>query len=908
STRNGLQPTQRLCTCLLVIQVPEVKVPVLSLDNTPAELRSWLLKMQSFFKTNNLSSYTTLDQQTYVRQFIDVEIENMVAPQVSMTTETFGVGGMLELIEAEFRQRYPMQARGVEYFATNWKSGDSYSKHLAKMESLAKEADLANMSIDQIQTFRLVSSVYADKKLKKKLLELENPSLRTVKQKILSYERAIFAASTPSSTASVEVNRVIGQQSQKKSNRQKSSKAKSWADLEGKCTCCGAKEHKAAQCPKRTSSCNKCGRKGHLSSVCMSGVSFPKTPARASQVTEADPMPSKQLEEPKAVGRTPFDYKGSNLVSNVRGVEAVQSASGSRATPRIHVHVRSPHNVQFHLRAIPDTGATRTMLSLDAGQNPTKLENLMNLWKEKYKRYKQSECEVMSHVNADEDKDMAEHKDMMCDAEDARVAHLRDNFEQAVAQRGRYPQKNSDDKSSQSEGAKEEDCRNCGNSHKHRECPARGKKCLFWKKVEHFAKGCLKKKNSVGKNNTNPVTVCGIRKSPVIKITTTGKKNAEVDWLPDTGADCNVIGPKDLKRLGKIRLGAGANSRAPGGGDIPCQGKIKITLGLNNKKYNTEAFVLEKDTTALMNLETCKALKLVEEDWPQSKLVELDEESKNMMAFIMPWGLYRYKRNAMGLINAGDEHNIRGIENVKKIVEDILIYNVDLKTHLERVEEVVKRCEDNGIMLSREKCCVAEKSVTWCGYRISEEGDTANPDLVQALMEFPTPKNVTDARSFCGLVQQFEALSANLTALLGPIRALTSPKAKLLWEGPQEEAEDDLVGEGEVEDFAKKFTLYSVVQDVQLEKIRRKTERNSVLIKLKKTIVQGFPEHKADLDVELRDYWKVRNKLTTINGLILYGATRIVVPTTLRKEVMEELHAAHQGRVCTLSRARKSVF
>ncbi|TRY72420.1 hypothetical protein TCAL_09540, partial [Tigriopus californicus] len=121
-------------------------------------------------------------------------------------------------------------------------------------------------------------------------------------------------------------------------------------------------------------------------------------------------------------------------------------------------------------------------------------------------------------------------------------------------------------------------------------------------------------------------------------------------------------------------------------------------------------------------------------------------------------------------------------------------------------------------------------------------------------------------------------------------------------------SEDDLVGEGEVEDFAKNFTLNLVVQDVQLEKIRHKTERDSVLVKLKKTIVQGFPEHKADLDVELRDYWKVRNKLTTIDGLILYGATRIVVPTTLRKEVLEELHAAHQGRVHTLSRTRESVF
>ncbi|TRY73627.1 hypothetical protein TCAL_03326 [Tigriopus californicus] len=49
-------------------------------------------------------------------------------------------------------------------------------------------------------------------------------------------------------------------------------------------------------------------------------------------------------------------------------MEALQSASGSRATPRINVHIRSHRNVQFHIRAIPDTGATRTMLSLDLVQ------------------------------------------------------------------------------------------------------------------------------------------------------------------------------------------------------------------------------------------------------------------------------------------------------------------------------------------------------------------------------------------------------------------------------------------------------------------------------------------------------------------------------------------------------------
>lgn len=83
----------------------------------------------------------------------------------------------------------------------------------------------------------------------------------------------------------------------------------------------------------------------------------------------------------------------------------------------------------------------------------------------------------------------------------------------------------------------------------------------------------------------------------------------------------------------------------------------------------------------------------------------------------------------------------------------------------------------------------------WCGYHISEEGHTADPNLVDAIKNFPIPKSTTDARTFCGLVQQFEALSANLTELLRLIQALTSPKVKFYWEGPQQRAFKDTVKE-----------------------------------------------------------------------------------------------------------------
>ncbi len=181
--------------------------------------------------------------------------------------------------------------------------------------------------------------------------------------------------------------------------------------------------------------------------------------------------------------------------------------------------------------------------------------------------------------------------------------------------------------------------------------------------------------------------------------------------------------------------------------------------------------------------------------------VLLEEGSRHLTTFITPWGHYRFKRNVMGLINAGDEHNMRGdralegVPNVKKIVEDVLIYDEDYDTHIKRINEVLERCKEYGITLSRKKAHFAQDKVEWCGYTLSKDGYTVSEKLVQSLKSFPTPKNRTDVRSFNGLVQQFESMSPHLTDLMEPIRALLSPKVSFLWTEDQQCAFDNTIKE-----------------------------------------------------------------------------------------------------------------
>ena len=72
-------------------------------------------------------------------------------------------------------------------------------------------------------------------------------------------------------------------------------------------------------------------------------------------------------------------------------------------------------------------------------------------------------------------------------------------------------------------------------------------------------------------------------------------------------------------------------------------------------------------------------------------------------------------------------------------------------------------------------------------------------------------------------------------------------------------------------------------------------------------IIQGgCPESKHSLTPTVTPYFHFRDELVVEDRLILRGH-RVVIPKALRKEVIEDLHAAHQGIESNLRRARESV-
>ena len=98
-----------------------------------------------------------------------------------------------------------------------------------------------------------------------------------------------------------------------------------------------------------------------------------------------------------------------------------------------------------------------------------------------------------------------------------------------------------------------------------------------------------------------------------------------------------------------------------------------------------------------------------------------------------------------------------------------------------------------------------------------------------------------------------------------------------------------------------------IATEEKISKLKVETEKDEVLQQVKGVIQAGWPENKNVLDPTLVNYFHVRDELTVQEGVVLRGE-RVVIPKSLRKEILEDLHAAHQGVESTLRRARESIY
>ncbi|XP_055915739.1 uncharacterized protein K02A2.6-like [Eupeodes corollae] len=97
------------------------------------------------------------------------------------------------------------------------------------------------------------------------------------------------------------------------------------------------------------------------------------------------------------------------------------------------------------------------------------------------------------------------------------------------------------------------------------------------------------------------------------------------------------------------------------------------------------------------------------------------------------------------------------------------------------------------------------------------------------------------------------------------------------------------------------------VSDEKLDQIRKETLVDEILFKLKQYYRQGWPKIKNNIDPLVLPYFKIKNEIHVVSGIVFMN-NRIVIPKSMRSEILNLIHEGHMGSKKCISLAKSLVY
>ena len=87
--------------------------------------------------------------------------------------------------------------------------------------------------------------------------------------------------------------------------------------------------------------------------------------------------------------------------------------------------------------------------------------------------------------------------------------------------------------------------------------------------------------------------------------------------------------------------------------------------------------------------------------------------------------------------------------------DDILVYNKTWQEHMRHLDELLSIMEAQLLYAKESKCEFGMKKLLYLGHIIGAQGLHVHQEKIMAILDWPTPRNVTELRSFFGLCNYY---------------------------------------------------------------------------------------------------------------------------------------------------------
>ena len=144
------------------------------------------------------------------------------------------------------------------------------------------------------------------------------------------------------------------------------------------------------------------------------------------------------------------------------------------------------------------------------------------------------------------------------------------------------------------------------------------------------------------------------------------------------------------------------------------------------------------------------------------------------------------------------DENLEGLEGVKAIADDILIWGGGDTTeeatanHDKRLLALLERCQQKNIKLNMEKFQLRKKELSYMGVVLTANGVKPDPKKQDCIQSMPAPTNEDEVRRLLGVVTYLSRFSENLSTKSDPLRTLLKKDSVFIWEANEQRAFDKI--------------------------------------------------------------------------------------------------------------------
>jgi hypothetical protein len=105
-------------------------------------------------------------------------------------------------------------------------------------------------------------------------------------------------------------------------------------------------------------------------------------------------------------------------------------------------------------------------------------------------------------------------------------------------------------------------------------------------------------------------------------------------------------------------------------------------------------------------------------------------------------------------------------------LHDILVYSKSEEEHEQHLRMLLQVLREHQLYAKLSKCSFYQEQIHYLGHIISKDGIVVDPEKVEAIREWPAPKNVMEVESFMDLVGYYRRFIARFSRIAHPITSL----------------------------------------------------------------------------------------------------------------------------------------